>query len=207
MVWIYRPLFTNYSYGIKEENIYVSDRRYKTGRRYEGSKLVVDKSVTIPYNDKQRILSRVEGFLKLIILITFLILAHLYNSKQKLASPPKTALTIKNLSIGSTLEEIKHQERTKLRSQSDGSYHAEKTKYAKEGGRFNYWLKDGRLDRIEFQPQDSTAFYRLSTLLVAKYGPAQDSASNYYVWKNDSLVLTLKNNPDLSLSLGRVSSY
>lgn len=76
LVRVYPPLFNDFAYGYKNESVYASDRRYKTGQRYNGSRLVIDKSVKIPYSDRQRLLSRTEGTIKLVILGTMLLLLY-----------------------------------------------------------------------------------------------------------------------------------
>lgn len=200
-VSVYRPLFSNYAYGYKQEPIYATDRRYKTGRRYEGSRAVIDMSVTFPYDSKQRILSRIEGVIKMVILGTFLMVVYFEAQKPAITAPPKAALTINNISLGSSLKQIKRWEKASVKRRSDGLYYVDKTEYANEKGAFRYWFDHQRVNKIEFKPSDQAAYGRMLELLQAKYGPAQHSTDKAHTWKNDSLQLTLAEKPTLSLIL------
>ncbi len=74
LIWrIVRPLAYNYTYDYKSVSITKADRRYKTGSRTVGYRYVKDKEVRIDYNESQIRISKIEGFIKLAILIACLV--------------------------------------------------------------------------------------------------------------------------------------
>jgi hypothetical protein len=75
---IYRPLFSKFIYGKKQQAFTVADRRFKSGRRTEGYRIVKDKDVKYNFTEKQIKTSRIEGLIKLGI--TGFIILNAYNS-------------------------------------------------------------------------------------------------------------------------------
>ncbi|RIV19755.1 hypothetical protein DYU11_22765 [Fibrisoma montanum] len=66
-------------YGQKQETVYVQDKRYKTGHRPNGTRLVKDESNFIEYDSQQLTLHRIVGTVQL--LFTAAVALFIYVSK------------------------------------------------------------------------------------------------------------------------------
>ncbi len=67
---LWRPLFRNYVHPKVSKGLYKTDRRFTTGSRRIGSYSTTDKSIQVPLESPEIKTYRVEGILKLIILLT-----------------------------------------------------------------------------------------------------------------------------------------
>jgi hypothetical protein len=188
---IYRPLFLNYTYGLKSEGIYKSDRRYKTGSRYLGSRQVIDKDNKIYFTPEERTVARVEGAAKLMV-VSSLILFYAFSktAPQPVVSTPLAALQIKDLTVGSPISKIRRVEKRRPDQEYGGRQIFNNTKYAGDKGDIAYVVSAGKIEKIEFTEQgDNTAYARLLQRLTARYGPPQDSTILNTTWQNDSLAI------------------
>ena len=66
---LWRPLFRTYVHPKVSKGIYKSDRRFTSGSRQVGSYSTSDKSIQVPLETSEIKIYRVEGIIKLIILI------------------------------------------------------------------------------------------------------------------------------------------
>lgn len=67
---LWRPLFRTYVHPKVSKGLYKSDRRFTSGSRQIGSYTTTDKSIQVPLESSEVKTYRVEGILKLIILVT-----------------------------------------------------------------------------------------------------------------------------------------
>lgn len=75
---IFRPLAYNHIYGQKQEPVLVRDRRFKSGGRTEGYRMVKDKDKKYDFTPEQIKISKLEGLLKLVI--AGLVVFNVYNT-------------------------------------------------------------------------------------------------------------------------------
>lgn len=186
----YPALFTSYRYGTKQVATYARDRRYKTGSRFEGYRTQIDRDNKIYYEPEELRLSRIKGISQLVISGLLLVMAA--PTKEEIArskDQPDSPLTIKNLTVGSTVKDIGVQEGKRLQDIGEEWYYVDPTKFAKEKGRIDYAVKNGKVESITFKPADTSSYSRLTTLLQAKYGPARDSTDKNMTWETDSTKL------------------
>ncbi|GAB2575894.1 hypothetical protein [Spirosoma areae] len=202
---VYRPLFSEYTYGWKLQGVYKRDIWAKYGQRYLKNQLVVDKANKIYYTPQQRAIARIEGTIKAVIFGVAIMLVAM--SKEKVKTVPKAPLTIKNLTIGSSVSTLKQQENDKLQAIGDSWFYVDNTVYAQERGNLDYHVEQGVIEAIKFTPADATAYPRLATLLYAKYGAAQDTSGQTLTWATDSVRLELSKPPFLKLQLHKAGLF
>jgi len=74
---IIKPLFYDHIYGQKEEPVLVRDRRYKTGTRTQGYRLVKDINKRIDFTFEQIKISKREGIIKILLTILIIFYVHI----------------------------------------------------------------------------------------------------------------------------------
>lgn len=96
--------FRGYTYDLKEEILYKSDRRYSTGRKIVGYQTVEDKTKKIEFTESEKLIGRVEGAAKmLIVFIAWIFCYTTFNSIENRIYRLSEKQVLNILLVGDTL--------------------------------------------------------------------------------------------------------